>query len=858
MPKSRLFLIDAHALCYRAYFAIRNLSTSYGQPTNAVLGFLKTLNKILKTYQPQYIAACFDVGKKTHRHEKFSEYKIHRPKMPDDLISQIPLIKEVVSAYNIPVFEREGFEADDVIATIAKKAVKENVEVIIVSGDKDMYQLIDDNIKIFDYKKDDIIDEKKAIVRFGFKPKQIVDFIGLAGDNTDNIPGVEGIGKVTAIKLVEQYGRLEDVFKNLHEIKSEKLAVKLKDQKDQAVMSKELAVLDDKVPLDFDLEGARKIDSDNGQLFELFQKLEFRKLAEEVSAGSQSEKKVKVKTVKGIKEAKDLCSLIEKNKKFSFSLSLSDTPDLISSQSVMICVAQDIAFDVSLDRLKDLKNVFCSKSVTKVCHNIKEDLKMLSQKDILVDGPIFDVFLAGYLLEPSQSEKDIGSLTWKYLKISDLEEGSYEKIASYLLELYPILEHELKSKSLLELFSKIEIPLAFVLFYMEEEGVRLDVDFLRSLSTKMNKEIDTLAKKLYKIAGEEFNLNSPKQLSHILFEKLKLPVIKKTKTGFSTNEDVLNRLAPKHELPRLVLSYRQLKKLTTTYVDALPKMVNPQTFRIHAIFDQAGTETGRLSSRRPNLQNIPIRTEFGRQIRKSFVARDKKHLIISADYSQIELRILAHLSKDKNLIRAFKNNEDIHVSTAASIFNVEEKDVSSEMRITAKRVNFGIVYGMSAFGLAKDLRVTQGEAQDFIDKYFLRYSDVSKFMKNEIKKAEEDGFVLTLLNRRRYIPEIHSDNMSIRQFAQRQAINTPVQGSAADLIKIAMINVQNAIDCEGLKSRMIITVHDELVFDVLKKETDIMINLIRKEMESPLSLKVPITVSIKKGLNWLETEEVKR
>ncbi len=855
MPKSRLFLIDAHALCYRSFFAVKSLTTSYGQPTNAVVGFLNTLKKILKDYKPEYIVACFDVGKKTHRQEKFSEYKVHRPSMPDDLISQIPLIKQLILAHNIPVFELEGFEADDLIATISRSAAKKDVEVVIVSGDKDMVQLLDKNIKIFDYRKNQIIDQEQAHDIYGFEPKKIVDFIGLAGDKTDNIPGVMGVGKVTATRLIQSFGDLENILDNLDQLKSQKIAEKIRDQKDQAILSKELAVLDDDVPIDFKLDNAKKIDPDNEQLFKLFQKLEFRKLAEEVSAPQDHTKPVLVKTIESKKDFDVLCQAIKKNKVFSFVV-MQKEEDLLNSVEMMLSLEASCSFLINDGDINNLKEVFESTDIVKVCYNFKKDLKFLFERDIDLNGEIFDVLLAGYLLEPTQSNNDIASLLWKHLKISFSEKNDIASQAGYLIDLFMALKKELDDKSLFKLFKEIEIPLARVLFSIEQEGVCLDVKFLNKLSSSMSKKTKALTGEIYKIAGEEFNLNSPKQLSHILFEKLKLPVIKKTKTGFSTNEDVLHRLAEKHELPNLILSYRQLAKLISTYVDALPKLVDPKTSRIHGEFDQTGTETGRLSSRNPNLQNIPIRTEFGRQIRKAFIPRDSNHIIISADYSQIELRILAHLSKDEALISAFKNDQDIHAFTASSIFNVKEADIDTEMRIQAKRVNFGIVYGISAFGLAKDLGVNQLEAQDFIDKYFLRYPDVLKFMQSEIEKARENGFVLTLFNRRRYIPEIHSDNMMIRQFAERQAINTPVQGSAADLIKLAMINVQEAIERNKLKSKITITVHDELVFDVLKSEKDEMIHLIKEEMEGPLKLSVPIKVSIKAGNNWLETKEV--
>ena len=514
-------------------------------------------------------------------------------------------------------------------------------------------------------------------------------------------------------------------------------------------------------------------------------------------------------------------------------------------------------FLIPWDMLKECKDLFELTDVTMICCDIKSYLRALSPMGLSVKNRVFDVMLSAYLLEPSQSAKDMGSLAWKYLKVSFAPDGPIAQKAIALLNLYTLMDQEMKEKSLDRLFSDIEVPLAYVLFRMESQGVAIDTAFLNELSKETTKEMGALTKKIYQMAGEEFNLNSPKQLGHILFDQLKLPVIKKTKTGYSTDEDVLRRLASKHEMPKEILNYRQLSKITSTYIDALPKMVDPKTNRIHATFDQAGTETGRLSSRNPNLQNIPIRTEFGRQIRKAFIAKNKDYLLVSADYSQIELRILGHLSQDQNLIAAFHKGVDVHVQTAASIFDVEEGRVTNDMRVVAKRINFGIVYGMSAFGLSKDLEVSQKEAQEFIDKYFLHYANVAKFMQEQIQKAQRDGFVTTLLNRRRYMPEIHSENMALRQFAERQAINTPVQGTAADLIKIAMIRVQEKIEALRMRSQMTITVHDELVFDVLKAEKDQMMAMIRKEMEAPLSLTVPVKVAIKAGNNWLEMQEVK-
>ena len=856
MPEPRLFLIDAHALCYRSYFAIKELSTSYGQATNAVYGFLNTLRKIQRDFHPPYMAICFDVGKKTRRQEKYAEYKIHRPSMPQDLISQIPLIKEAVAAYNLASFELEGFEADDVIATIATKISKKGVEVIIVSGYKDMLQLVDDNVKIFSIRKDSIIDYKEAKKLLGIDPHRITDYLGLAGDQSDHIPGVKGIGEVTARDLINQYGTIENMFTHIDKIKSEKLKEKILEQKDMALLSKELAILDKSVPLKFDLDRLKVTKPDNKKLFEIFKKLEFRKLAEEISEAPQDDKKVASKTLNTVEEIKSLSLDIQKKGKFCFLLDCPAEAEGALFSGIYVSLGAGDVYSIPGHKMGKLKDVFEDEGIIKISHDMKEGMKILGTQGIAVKGEMFDCMLAGYLLSPSLGPYDVGQLAWAHLKVSTSPNDNLSVKTKLIFDLYSFLHKELEEKALMKLFREIEIPLAYVLFRMETEGVAIDEHLLKTLSKESEKKIDTLISQLYKLAGEEFNLNSPKQLSHILFEKLKLPVVKKTKTGLSTDEGVLTKLASMHELPALILEYRQLSKLKSTYIDALPKLINPKTKRLHASFNQTGTETGRLSSNNPNLQNIPIRTELGRQIRKAFVSRGKDFEIISADYSQIELRILAHLSGDKNLIKAFQNNQDIHAFTAHLIFDVDEKKVTAQMRNCAKRVNFGIIYGISAFGLSKDLEISQEKAQEFIDKYFLRYPDVKKFMENEIKKAEKNGFVLTLMNRRRYLPEIKSGNMAIRQLAQRQAINTPVQGSAADLIKLAMINIQKELEKKSLQSKMIITVHDELVFDAPQKEKAVVARLVREQMENPITLAVPIAVTMKAGKNWLDMEEI--
>ncbi|MFA5059856.1 MAG: DNA polymerase I [Candidatus Omnitrophota bacterium] len=859
MPNSKLFLIDAHGLCYRAYFAVKNLSTSYGQATNAVFGFTNILKKILRQHKPEYMAVCFDVGKKTHRQEKFAEYKIHRPAMPDSLISQIPIIKDLVSAFNLPMFELEGFEADDLIATITEKVKKDNLDIVIVSGDKDMIQLAEKNVKIFNVRKDEVSSYEELKDAFGIDPEKIVDYIALAGDQSDNIPGVVGIGEVTARQLINQFGSLEDILANVDRIESSKVKEKLMAQREQAVFSKELAMLDRKVPIRFDLKSLKVPEPDTRKLFELFQKLEFRKFAEEISGEvlttGKEEKAAKPKNLASSSDFENFYSKAQKKGDIVFLLDRPEESQDILFPGLMAAIGKELFF-ISEDKIGEAKAVFESPDIVKITHDVKEAMKFLSRHDISIHGEIFDCMLAGYLLAPAQTSFDIATLSWNYLKTTISSDGNLAKKTEAILKIFPVLKEELVSKSLLKLFQEIEIPLAYVLFKMEEQGVCIDEALLGELSKDGDAKIQELTVKLFEMAGVEFNLNSPKQLAQILFEKLKLPVVKKTKTGFSTDEGVLAKLAEKHPLPALILEYRQLAKLKSTYIDALPKLINRKTGRVHASFNQAGTETGRLSSNNPNLQNIPIRTELGRKIRKAFVASQKDRIIVSADYSQIELRILAHLSQDKNLFKAFKSDQDIHAYTAALIFDVKESAVTSEMRNTAKRVNFGIIYGISAFGLAKDLKISQTQAQDFIDKYFDRYPAVKQFMDDEIKKCEKNGFVLTLLNRRRYLPEIHSDNANIKQFAQRQAINTPVQGSAADLLKLAMINIQNELEKNCSESKMIITVHDELVFDVVEKEREALTVMIRDKMEHALSLSVPLKASVKIGRNWLDMQEI--
>lgn len=856
---AKLFLIDAHALCYRSFYAIKDLSTSKGQAVNAVFGFVNTLRKILRDYRPEYLAVCFDSPVKTRRQEKFNAYKIQRPVMPKDLIDQLPVIKDIVRAYHLAAFEYGGFEADDLIATITHKAAEEGMDVVIAAEDKDMYQLAGPNVSFLSARQDTLLRYEDLKDRLGFEPRHITDFIGLAGDKSDNIPGIKGIGDVTARHLIETYGALENILAHLEQLKSEKVREKLRDHKEEAVFSKELAVLETGVPIDFRLEDLEVKQPDQTRLLELFERLEFNKFArelKEVLQARQPAQAVNSRRVETREEADLFLRRVEEKKEFVFLLDGTQTDHLLAVRGMAAAVDSKEIFYIPSERFNLLEGILQDKEILKVTYDLKETVKNLSTYACVPEGQVFDVMLAGYLLGTAQSSLSLGQLAWTYLKESAANPEEIAAQTALLCRLYPLLSQELKEKHLEKLLEDIEIPLSYVLAQMETRGVRLDLELLQNLSKECERKLQELTTRLYAAAQEEFNLNSPKQLSRILFEKLKLPVVKKTKTGFSTDEEVLVTLSQTHDFPALILEYRQLAKLKSTYIDALPKLVNPKTGRVHARFHQTGAETGRLSSSQPNLQNIPIRTELGRQIRQAIVPLEKGHLLIAADYSQIELRILAHLSKDENLRKAFEKGEDIHAFTASLIFDVAEENVTGRMRDTAKRVNFGIIYGMSAFGLAKDLHIPDDEAQEFIDRYFLRYPRVKTFMEETVRRCEEDGFVTTLLNRRRYIPEITSKNNSLRMFAQRQAVNTPVQGSAADLMKLAMITIHQEMKKRGLASGILITVHDELVFDVPRTEEKELIPLIRQRMEHCLELSVPVKVNVKAGMNWLEMKEI--
>ncbi|HQO57304.1 MAG TPA: DNA polymerase I [Candidatus Omnitrophota bacterium] len=853
-----LYLIDAHALCYRSFYAIKDLANSKGQKTNAVYGFVSTLKKLLRERQPEYMAVCFDSPARTLRQEKYADYKIQRPSMPDDLRSQLPLIKDVVMGYRIPVLEYQGYEADDIIATLAGLSSSSGKDVVIVSDDKDMFQLVNDHVRILSIRKDSLIDAGTVKELLGVAPEFVTDFIALAGDKVDNIPGVRGIGEASARHLIEHYGHLEEVYRQLDRVEPKSLRERLEAHKEDALLSKELAELDARVPGEFHIEDMRVAVPDHPKLLRIFSDLEFKRFVMELreQVPPEAEATLPDVPVQGAEDMGAVREAVQAAREFTFLFGGAESEETWFEKNFFIACPPDRVWKLPLSSASALKSIFSDDSIRKNTFDYKRMLKRLATLGMSVSGDIFDAKLAAYLLSAARGNEGIWDLGWEYLKLAPGKTGDGSEQARVLLRLIEPLRADLVKHNLVKLCSDIEIPLSKVLWAMEEEGVKVDVDHLKKLSGECDQRITALHQELFALAGEEFNLNSPKQLSHILFTRLKLPALKRTKTGYSTNEEVLTRLALHHPLPALILEYRQLAKLKSTYIDALPKLVDSRTRRIHATFNQTGTETGRLSSHNPNLQNIPVRTELGREIRKAFIPSQEGHWIVSADYSQIELRVLAHLSQDDNLLKAFRQDQDIHTYTAGLIFDVPEPEVSSDMRASAKRVNFGIIYGMSAFGLAKDLNIPQPQAADFIDRYFLRYPRVKIFMDEQVRECEEKGYVMTLLQRRRYIPDILSRNMAVRQFAQRQAINTPVQGTAADMIKLAMIRIYEEMSKRRLRARMIITVHDELVFDVPDDERESLILLVRDLMENTLTLDVPVKVSIKYGPNWLQTQTI--
>ncbi|MDD2865960.1 MAG: DNA polymerase I [Candidatus Omnitrophica bacterium] len=855
MTGSKLCLIDANSLFYRAFYAIKTqLSTSQGQPTNAVFGFVRMVKKILEEVRPQYLAVCFDVSKVTHRTEKFSDYKMHRPPMPESLVSQVPYIKDVVRAYRFTVCEAPGFEADDVIATLVRKFSGKVKKTVIVSSDKDILQLVAGDVEVYNpYKDEGVIFTPKVVrERMGVAPERIADLIALMGDASDNIPGARGIGEKTALELLKTFKDADDLIRRQDKIAREAVRRIVAEHAEDIRLSKELASLRYDAPVDADLKYMEVQEPDLDKLWEIYSKLEFRGMLKELAGSRLSEpKQLSVPKKEGADPA-DLVRRIEKNGIFAFAVNEADKKNGILN--VNVACDEEAVYGVSAPQ--DIRALLSAKDATVVCHDAKAVRHLLRDFGLTPQARFFDTMIAAHLLESSRNVAELENLVWDYLQEKTLSRQDFlGKESHFLLRLEHVLSGALKEKGLDSLFRDVEMPLADVLFDMECAGVQVDKAFLGEFSSRLETSLRRIVERIFELAGSSFNINSPKQLAEVLFHKLKLPVVKKTKTGLSTDEEVLHKLSAEFELPRILLEYRQVAKLKTTYIDALPDLIDERTGRIHSTFNQTGTETGRLSSSAPNLQNIPIKTEMGREVRRAFVPSPGFDALLSADYSQVELRILAHLSEDPVLLEAFREGRDIHRFTASLIFGVKEEDVTSEMRENAKRVNFGIVYGMSSFGLSKDLGIDPATAQAFISEYFLRYPRVKAYLDGQVDFVRKNGYVMTLLGRRRYIPGIHNPNAALRQFAERQAVNAPIQGSAADLIKLAMVDLHKHLREGGFQSRLILQVHDELVLEVTRQEKEDAAGQVRRSMEHILDLKVPLDVSIKSGKNWLEMEE---
>jgi len=884
-----LYLIDGSAYIYRAYHAIRSLTNSKGLPTNAAFGFTRMLIKLIEDRSPEYVVMFFDAKGPTFRHEIYQDYKANRPPMPEDLSIQIPYIKEITHGFNIPVIEMQGFEADDLIGSFRYQAEKDGFFVVMVTGDKDFVQLVTDNAVIWDPMKEKTIDINTVRDDFGIEPCQMVDVMALSGDVSDNIPGVPGIGPKTALSLIKTFGTIEDLYESVDTISKKKQHENLVQYKKQAFLSKELVKINVDVSFPFNPENFKYQAPDNIRLAKLFKDLEFRQLQQSFPKRSD----LSNKNYRAIFDMSALSNLIGRLKKAEmFAIDTETTskdPMKANLVGLSFSMEPDEAFYIPCAHdypeappqlklnnvLNQLKPVLEDPDVKKVGQNIKYDWMVLKRHGIKLAGVMFDTMLASYLINPSKRAHNLDqialdfldhkTITYKEIAGKGQRDVSFAEIplekampyscedADITLMAYHALMPLIENAGLMELYNNVELPLVPVLMNMEMTGVCVDREKLTELSKSFEHQLEQLESMIYSIAGEEFNIKSSQQLGRILFEKLKLPVQKKTKkkTGYSTDVNVLTSLADKHELPEIILRHRTLAKLKSTYTDALLDLVHPETGRIHTSYNQTVTATGRLSSSDPNLQNIPIRTDEGMEIRKAFVPR-KEWILISADYSQIELRILAHYADDDILIEAFNNNEDIHTRTATEVFQVFPSFVTSELRRQAKVINFGIVYGMSPYGLSKELGISQKMAKTYIDNYFTRYKGVKRFVDQTISDARKTKKTSTLLGRIRLLPDINSTNKVVREFAERTAINTPVQGTAADLIKLAMIRVDAAFREGGLNSAMLLSVHDEIVFEVPPDELKSVKVIVKEIMEGIWNLKVPLKVNLASGSNWAE------
>ena len=880
---NKLLLIDGNSIINRAFYGImgsKMLMTEDGTYTNAVYGFLSILFKELDDIKPEYLVVAFDLKAPTHRHKMYDKYKANRHGMLEELAMQMPILKETLKAMNVCIIEKEGYEADDILGTLAKWGQKEELEVTVLTGDRDSFQLIDKNIKVRiprtkmgkteteDYTVEKIEEE------YGLEPLDLIEVKGLMGDTSDNIPGVPGVGEKTALNLIKQYKSIDEVYNHIDEQKG-KLKEKLSENKDLAYLSRTLGTIDINAPIEKDLGAFQVEEWNKPEVLEIFKKLKFNRfinrfaLQENIGATSFSDSQIntEIEHEKIVDKTKlaELKQEIQENKVIYYYLT--EEKFIIYSPKTNKCF--------SIENIQDFKDIFEDKNILKCSYKQKEEFIILWNKGIEAKNLMFDIAIAGYILNSNINKYTIEYLANEYINfdiaeyLSNTEKTGVEQITLFdkaeepkedktyiyaytIYKLYNVLTQKMEEAGSIDLFNKIEMPLTEVLASMQYEGIYIDKQELLDFGKELQEKIDILTQEIYELTGEEFNINSTKQLGEILFEKLKLTVKKKTKTGYSTDVDVLEKIKYEHPVIEKILEYRQLQKLNSTYVEGLIPYID-ETGRIHSKFHQTVTTTGRISSTDPNLQNIPTRMELGRKLRKVFKP-EQGYIFVDADYSQIELRVLAHISKDKNMIEAFCNNEDIHAQAASKVFNIPLEEVTKEERTKAKAVNFGIVYGISEFGLGEQLGVSRKKAKEYIEQYLDKYSGIKEFMTNIVEETKEKGYVETLYHRRRYVPELKSNNYMVRQFGGRVAMNTPIQGTAADIMKIAMINVYNKLKENNLKSKLIVQVHDEILVETLESEKEQVKQIVKEEMENVIKLKVPLLAEVEEGYNWYEAK----
>ena len=880
---NKLLLIDGNSIINRAFYGImgnKMLMTEDGTYTNAVYGFLSILFKELDDIKPEYLVVAFDLKAPTHRHKIYDKYKANRHGMPEELAMQMPILKETLKAMNVCIIEKEGYEADDILGTLAKWGQKEELEVTVLTGDRDSFQLIDKNIKVRiprtkmgkteteDYTVEKIEEE------YGLEPLDLIEVKGLMGDTSDNIPGVPGVGEKTALNLIKQYKSIDEVYNHIDEQKG-KLKEKLSENKDLAYLSKTLGTIDINAPIEKDLNVFQIEEWNKPEVLEIFKRLKFNRFIDRFAlqdnVGGTSLGKPQINTEieheKIVDETKlaELKQQIQENKAMYYYLT--EEKFIIYSQKANKCF--------SVENVQDFKDIFEDKNILKCSYKQKEEFIILWNKGIEAKNLMFDIAIAGYILNSNINKYTIEYLANEYINfdiaeyLSNTEKTEAEQITLFdnadepkedktyiyayaIYKLYNVLTQKMEEAGSIDLFNKIEMPLTEVLASMQYEGIYIDKQELLDFGKELQEKIDILTQEIYELTGEEFNINSTKQLGEILFEKLKLTAKKKTKTGYSTDVDVLEKIKYEHPVIEKILEYRQLQKLNSTYVEGLIPYID-ETGRIHSKFHQTVTTTGRISSTDPNLQNIPTRMELGRKLRKVFKP-EQGRIFVDADYSQIELRVLAHISEDKNMIEAFCNNEDIHAQAASKVFNIPLEEVTKEERTKAKAVNFGIVYGISEFGLGEQLGVPRKKAKEYIEQYLDKYNGIKEFMTNIVEETKEKGYVETLYHRRRYVPELKSNNYMVRQFGGRVAMNTPIQGTAADIMKIAMINVYNKLKENNLKSKLIVQVHDEILVETLESEKEQVKQIVKEEMENVIKLKVPLLAEVEEGYNWYEAK----